>query len=114
MAFVSVTMVLPKAKLGASVAALSSEQKAEIGEDRGVQIRETAPDGPAARAGLQANDILLTFDGKDVESPEQLSELVEASPRDRAVATLFVRNGQPRFVGITIPDDEPESESDAG
>ena len=105
---------VPKAKLGASVAALSSEQKAEIGEDRGVQIQETAPDGPAARAGLQANDILLTFDGKDVESPEQLSELVEASPRDRAVATLFVRNGQPRFVGITIPDDEPESESDAG
>jgi serine protease Do len=98
-----------KGDLGASVAALSKERKAELGEQRGVRIHETTPDGPASRAGLRPNDILLSFNGQDVENPAQLAELLEDAPRDRAVAALILRDEHPRFVGITIAGDSSES-----
>ena len=92
--------------LGVVIAPLTPQERESIGEeDRGVAIRQVDPQGPAARAGLQPNDVLLSFNRKDVKSPEELTKLVEDAPRDKAIAVLVQRADQPQFLSITIPSD---------
>lgn len=42
------------------------------------KIVEVQADGPAAKAGLQANDVILEFDGKAIDDFADLSEIVRA------------------------------------
>ena len=91
--------------LGAVVGPLSPEQREAIGQEQGgVAIQQVAPGGPAAQAGLQPNDILLSFNRKQVESPEQLAKLVKDAPRGKAIAVLVQRDEQPQFLSLTIPE----------
>lgn len=92
------------AGLGVVVGPLSPEQRQTIGQDEGgVAIQQVAPGGPAAQAGLQPNDVLLSFNRKPVDSPEHLAELVKEAPRDKAIAVLVQRDQQPQFLSLTIP-----------
>jgi serine protease Do len=92
--------------LGVVVAPLNPQEREAIGEKgRGVAIRQVDPQGPAARAGLQPNDVLLSFNRKDVKSPEELTKLVKDAPRDRAIAVLVQRADHPQFLSITIPSE---------
>ncbi|RMF14623.1 MAG: PDZ domain-containing protein, partial [Alphaproteobacteria bacterium] len=54
--------------LGASYQAVTPDIAVALGLDRpgGVILREIAPDGPAARAGLKVGDVLLSIDGHEV------------------------------------------------
>ena len=57
--------------LGATLEQADRAVRAQLGlpDDRGLVVWSLAPDGPAARAGLQVNDILLTLDGKPLDRP---------------------------------------------
>jgi serine protease Do len=90
--------------LGVVVGELDAEQRDALGEDRGVVIRQLDPAGPAAQAGIQPNDVILTFNHKDIESPKELADVVESAPRDKAVAVLVQRNDQTQFLTVTIPE----------
>jgi serine protease Do len=90
--------------LGVIVAPLNPQEREAVGEEnRGVAVRQVDPKGPAAQAGLQPNDVLLSFNREDVTSPEDLAKLVKKAPRDKAVAVLVQRGEQPQFLSITIP-----------
>ncbi len=57
-------------------------------EPEGVVVREVWPDGPAAAAGLQSGDRLLSFNGKEVEDRQgyQLARLAVEPGADVSVA----------------------------
>ena len=48
--------------------------QAEAGQSRGLMIMGVAKDGPAARAGLLAGDILLTIGGESVSRPAMVAQ----------------------------------------
>ena len=73
--------------LGVSLADL------EAGQARGVRVTEVVEDSPAAKAGLQADDVIVSFDGENVRSAAQLSRLVRETPAGRSVAVGFTRGG---------------------
>ncbi|WP_367872609.1 PDZ domain-containing protein [Trinickia violacea] len=56
--------------------------------------------GPAARAGIQPGDIVLSFNGELVESPDEASSL-EARAK-RQIAVLIQRHNVRRFVSIEL------------
>lgn len=58
------------------------------------------PDSPAEKAGLQAGDIVKTFDGQPVASREHFIALVAASA-DRAVRLALDRMGTPAEATVT-------------
>ena len=65
-------------------------------------VAHVTPGSPAAAAGVLVGDIITEFDGKRVESPEDLLDLLVAERVGRAVALRMVRGGAPTSVTITV------------
>lgn len=69
-------------------------------EDQGLVVEFTAPESPAAEAGLKKHDILLAADGKPVASMHQLFEIVQAS-EGKAIEFKLLRGGKETTVSVT-------------
>lgn len=69
----------------------------------GAAIEEVRSDSPAEKAGLQAGDVMIEFDGERVRSARQLSRLVQETPEGRTVKAAVVRAGRRVDVEVT-PD----------
>jgi serine protease Do len=68
----------------------------------GAVIADLANGGPASTAGLRGGDRIVEFDGKPVNSPNQLAEIVAGTPAGRNVKLKFVRNGQAQTASLTL------------
>ncbi len=66
----------------------------KLGEPRGVEVRTVEENSPAARAGIQAGDVLLTYNGEEILSGPQLGRLVGETPPDRKVKIEYWRDGK--------------------
>jgi membrane-associated protease RseP (regulator of RpoE activity) len=86
------------ARLGVHVSNITPEKAEELNlsEDKGVLIEEVEEESAAAKAGLQANDVLFSFDGVRLRSVRQLRRLVQETPAGREVEIEFSREGQRR------------------
>jgi S1-C subfamily serine protease len=63
------------------------------GQPVGLRIMEVVPDGPAARAGIRAGDLMLTADGRPVPSAQALQRLTLAEAIGRQIPVTVARNG---------------------
>ncbi|MBF0271973.1 MAG: PDZ domain-containing protein [Magnetococcales bacterium] len=70
----------------------------------GVQIGEILKDGPADKAGLARNDILIKADGKPITSLPHFLTVVENATPDKELRLTVVRKGEEKEIKI-IPDD---------
>lgn len=74
----------------------------DISEHEGLLIEQLAADSPAGRAGLQKNDIILSYNRKPVKSPEELrAELAKAEPGDKALIE-YLRKGRKEKATVTL------------
>ena len=100
--------------LGVHVQNVTDEIAASLGlqEPKGALVATVSPDSPAAAAGIQPSDVILTFDGEVIENMRSLPRAVAASPIGKSVAVGLLRKGQPVDVNVTIGR-LPESEEAA-
>jgi S1-C subfamily serine protease len=77
--------------------------------EQGLRLSEVVAKGPAAKAGLKAGDVLLTFNGKVIEDGDDLSFfLKKARPGDK-VALEWLRNGaRQKGMAVLTPRDKPD------
>jgi membrane-associated protease RseP (regulator of RpoE activity) len=100
-------------------------------EGTGVVVTQVVPGGPAAEAGVEPHDVLLSVDGKPIAGGEDLDKVLQAARPDGAMLTLkllragqtlekhvkprgpeakasidtFAAAGQPRFkIGVAVAD----------
>jgi serine protease Do len=64
-------------------------------EERGVEVTLVDQDAPAGKAGIKEHDVLLTLNGADLQSVEQLRRMIHEIPPGRTVTLGISRNGQP-------------------
>lgn len=76
--------------------------KFNLREVRGVAIEKVVEDSPAAKAGLQAGDVILRFNGEEVTSSRKLTRLVSEVAPDHQVKLTISRNGSERDVTVTL------------
>ena len=75
---------------------------------RGVFVGGVGRDSPAAKSGLKPEDIILTINGKEVETREKLQEFIADTKPDTTVEMMVWRNGGKQTLSVTIgaqPDD---------
>jgi len=77
-------------------------QDLKIPGQYGALVTEVEPDSPAAKAGLQANDVIVDFAGEKVRSVAGLRRMVRETPVDRTVPVEILRNGERRTLNVTI------------
>jgi serine protease Do len=86
-------------KLGLALRPLTGEERAQVAGGHGLVVEEVA-DGPAARAGIAAGDVILSANGEQVGSVDQLKKQLGHS--GKRIALLIQRGEQRLFVPVTI------------
>lgn len=83
-------------------AALAAQLSHVIPTGQGVLVGSVTPDSPAAKAGLQANDVLLTFNDQQLYSSAQLAGLVRGTSPQTNVQMNVVQKGQLKNIAVNI------------
>jgi serine protease Do len=71
-------------------------------EVRGVEITNVEENSPAAKAGIKSGDVVLEYNGQQVEGGEQLSRMVRETPVGRTVKVGVWRSGSMQALSATI------------
>lgn len=81
--------------LGVRIQDINEDVAEALGLDstEGALVTEV-PDGPAKAGGLQAQDIIVEFDGQLVDSTRTLVRIVGDSPVGKSVEVKIIRDGQ--------------------
>jgi len=85
-------------KLGLALRPLTQEERKRIETEGGLLVEQS--EGPAARAGVQAGDVILAFNNQPVKTVDQLRRLVDRSRGN--VALLIQREGNKIYVPIRL------------
>jgi serine protease Do len=73
-----------------------------LGQPRGALVSSVPPDGPAAKAGIQPGDVIISFDGKDVPEMHRLPLMVAETDVDKTVDVTVFRKGQTMALKVKI------------
>jgi serine protease Do len=91
--------------LGVSVESVTRENMGSFnlsGEPRGVAVRDVLADSPAAKAGLQKNDVILRFDGEQISSAQKLQRLINESAPEHTARLTISRAGTEQELSVTL------------
>jgi serine protease Do len=90
--------------LGVRIQAVTEEIAETLGlhEAKGALVATVIEGGPAEEAGIRAGDIVLEFDGKDVEEMRRLPRIVAETDVDKSVDVVLWRDGQKQSVKVKV------------
>ena len=91
-----------RAWIGVSIQPLNDDLAEGFGrdDDEGALVSAVAVDTPADKAGLQAGDIILSFDGKEIEKMRDLPRIVAQSAVGEKYKLDIWRNGGEKSLTI--------------
>lgn len=72
-----------------------------LGVDSGALVTEVIPDSPAARAGVEVGDVVLSFNGVRVEEAAPLLGMMMACSTEHEIVVEVWRGGSLRVVELT-------------
>jgi serine protease Do len=89
--------------LGVRIQDVSDDVAEAIGleEARGALVTDV-PEGPSAEAGMQAGDVILSFDGADVNDTRQLVQRVANTEIGKEVRVVVFRDGRSQTLTVTL------------
>ncbi len=98
--------------LGVRIQAVTPEIAESLGmpAPKGALVASLTPDGPAAKAGVQAGDIVTKFDGKDIGEMRRLPRVVAETGIDKAVPIEVWRKGKPVTLQVKVGELEAAEE----
>ncbi len=73
-------------------------------ELQGIKITQVMPEGPAARAGIIAGDIVLKFNDEIVESPAQMMRSISQTRPNTTVVLEILRQNQRALISVVIDE----------
>jgi serine protease Do len=101
--------------LGVNIQSVTDEIAESLGLDKpkGALIASVRDGGPAQEAGIQAGDVVLTFDGKDVTDMRRLPRIVAETPIDKAVKVTVWRKRKEHTFDVKVGELKEEDQQAA-
>ncbi|MFZ3127178.1 MAG: Do family serine endopeptidase [Rhodoferax sp.] len=99
-----------RGRIGVQIEQVSKEvaESIGLGKPAGALVRGVENGSPAEKAGVEAGDIIIRFDGKAIEKSTDLPRLVGSTkPGSRSTLTVF-RRGATKDLGIVIAEIEAD------
>jgi hypothetical protein len=99
----------PRPWLGVAIEPVPAVLRAfiDLPEGFGLVISYVVPEGPADKAGLQENDILLTLNDQQIVNHGQLTTLLHASKKGDTVTLGILRKGENLSVPVVVGEHVP-------
>ncbi len=91
-----------RGQLGVLVSPLTPTLKSVYGAETGVFVEEVQPDTPAAKGGVKAEDVILSFNGKQVTSVDQFVMAVQNTKPGKTVEMQVLRDGKKQDLKVTV------------
>lgn len=79
---------------------------------RGVLVNRVITDGPADRAGIRQGDVIVSFNSRAVDSPDQLVDLVRSARVGQSCTLTIVRDGARRSVTARLASRSEQSDEE--
>jgi serine protease Do len=93
-----------RGKLGLVFQPVSKDLAAALGVEgtKGALVSELEPNGPAARAGIKAGDVITAVNGTTIGHAEELPRTVAKNPPGTKVNVTLLRGGRSQDVAVTL------------
>ncbi len=90
--------------LGVTIGDVNAEKAKELklAGEYGAFVKEVHENSPAAKAGLQKDDVIVEFAGEKVRSAAQVRRLVRETPADHNVTLVVSRAGQTKTLSAKL------------
>ena len=101
-----------RGRIGVSIGEVSKEVAEAIGlpKAQGALVRMVEPNSPADKAGLEAGDVIVKFDGKAIEKSSDLPRIVGSTvPGNKSTVGVF-RRGSNKDLAVTVAEIEPDKQ----
>ncbi len=98
--------------LGVRIQAVTPEIAESLGlpNHKGALVASVTPEGPAAKGGIQAGDVVTKFDGKEIDEMRRLPRVVAETTIDKAVPVEVWRKGKSQTVQVKVGELEAAEE----
>ncbi|MDJ1636047.1 Do family serine endopeptidase [Rhizobium rhizogenes] len=90
--------------LGVRIQPVTDDVANSLGLDgaKGALVAGVIKGGPVDNGSIKAGDVILKFDGKDVDEMRDLPRVVAESPVGKAVDVVIMRDGKQQTVKVTL------------
>ena len=90
--------------LGVTISEVSADKAKEskLSTAQGVLVEQIDPNGPAAKAGVKAGDIITEFNGQRVEGTMGFRRMVRETPEGRTVQLTIWRDGRSQALSAEL------------
>ena len=101
--------------LGVSIQEVTEDiaKSFKLKDAKGALVAEVMEDTPAQQGGMERGDIITSFDGKEVETPNDLQRIVASTSPDKGVKVKVIRDGKIKTLTVkvgTMPEETTETE----
>ncbi len=92
--------------LGVSIQSLTPElaKQFELKDDKGVLVGEVMEDSPAEKGGLQRGDVIVEVQGKKVEDPNQIRNMVAGVEPGHEIEIKILRDNKPMTKKVIVSE----------
>jgi serine protease Do len=92
--------------LGVSVQPVTPDLAQQFGlkEEKGVIVGDVTENSPAEKSGIQRGDVIVEYEGKELNDPSSLRNLVATTPPDKEIVIKLLRDGEPKTLKVTIAE----------
>jgi serine protease Do len=99
-----------RGRIGVVIQEVTKELAESFGlpKPMGALVNSVEKGGPADKAGIQASDVIVKFDNKDVDSSTELPRIVAATRPGSKVPMQVWRKGEPRDLTVTVGETPEE------
>jgi serine protease Do len=100
---------LVRGRIGVSIGDITKEtaESLGLGKPRGAYVRNVEPGAPAALGGIEAGDVILNFNGLEIQKSTDLPRQVgQTKPGTRATVQVW-RKGAAKDLSVVVADAEP-------
>jgi len=88
--------------IGTQTAKLSSASAERAGQAYGLLVVSVEPESPAEQGGVLIGDVLISFNGSPLQSPEDLIRALRSESIGKTVPMQVVRGGALQMLQVTI------------
>ena len=93
-----------KGWLGVSIQDITPQLKRsmDLQSTEGALVSEVSDESPADSAGVKEGDVIITFDGKNIEDASDLQAAVGKTKPGTKVSLVLVRKGEKKSIQLTV------------